>query len=72
MGDQFAEALSKGLKNMNPEIIDISDNRLSRIGEQKIIGKLKPVVRMLNASENRIDTETAIILGHFAKSKALK
>lgn len=72
MGDKFAEALSKGLKHMSPEVINISDNRLTKVGTQKILGKLKPVVKQLNASQNKFDLSTAVILGNFAKSKATK
>lgn len=72
MGDRFAEALSKGLKHMNPELINISDNRLTKVGSQKIFGKLKPIVKQLNVSENKLDSKSVIMLGQFAKTKATK
>ena len=70
MGNAYAIALSKGLKQMNREEVNISDNRLSRTGSQAIIRKLNSTVKHLNASHNNFDSVSATTLGQYIKYRA--
>ncbi len=72
MGDSYADALGKGLSRMNPEFVNLADNRLSGAGTRALLSKLKESVQFLNVSENHIDAEGALALGQFLKSKATK
>eukprot|EP00830_Metopus_es_P001666 TRINITY_DN11450_c0_g1_i1.p1 TRINITY_DN11450_c0_g1~~TRINITY_DN11450_c0_g1_i1.p1 ORF type:complete len:106 (-),score=19.01 TRINITY_DN11450_c0_g1_i1:9-326(-) len=54
MGDQYAAALSKGLKHMTLENVNISNNRLTKDGTKVIINKLRPNFKFLNVSEKYI------------------
>lgn len=72
MGDYYATALSKGLKHMSPELINVADNRLSQKGSKAIVSKLNPALKYLNISQNKIDVNTAILLGRYVKGKCLK
>jgi len=70
MGDSYATALSKGIKFINPEFVNLADNRMTNVGSSSIIKSLKGSVKYLNVSQNQIDGEGANILGDFLKSKA--
>jgi len=70
MGNSYAAALSKGLEYMNPEEVNISDNRLSKNGTQLIIKELSRNVKVLNASLNSFDKKAANTLGEFVQYKA--
>ena len=70
MGDVYAIALSKGIGYINPEYVNMADNRLSSTGSHAIITSLKPSIKNLNLSHNKIDSTGAIALGEFIKTKA--
>ena len=70
MGDCYASALSKSLKYTNPEIINLSDNRLSKIGSYKVLKNLKSSISYLNISQNTLGSSCANKLGLFLKAKA--
>ena len=70
MGDNYAKAFSKGLKEMNPTVVNLADNRLTKNGSRSIIKNLRPAVRSLDFSQNVIDEIGASSLGEFAKLKA--
>ena len=70
MGDNYAKAFSKGLKEMNPTVVNLADNRLSKNGSRSIIKNLRPAVRSLDFSQHVIDEVGANSLGAFAKLQA--
>ena len=72
MGDFYAKALSKGLQHMAPEIVNVSDNRLTEKGSLALISKLKPSIKFLDLSENVIGSGGAGQLGTYIKQKATK
>eukprot|EP00831_Metopus_contortus_P064510 TRINITY_DN57734_c0_g1_i1.p1 TRINITY_DN57734_c0_g1~~TRINITY_DN57734_c0_g1_i1.p1 ORF type:complete len:512 (+),score=72.03 TRINITY_DN57734_c0_g1_i1:91-1626(+) len=71
MGDKFAKAFGHGLRHMMPEVLNISDNRLSKEGSEYIIKNLKPSIKLLNLSDNIIGSRGAALLGDFIKQKAM-
>ena len=70
MGDCYALALSKGLASINPVLINLEDNRLTKTGTRALIKNLKPSLRYVCMSGNPIDEIGARELGEFAKVKA--
>jgi len=70
MGDSYAAAFSYGLKDLEPTVVNLADNRLSKKGSKNIIKNLKPTICSLNFSQNAIDEAGATSLGEFAKLKA--
>jgi len=70
MGDSYATAFSYGLKDMEPTVLNLADNRLTKKGSRIIIKGLKPSICSLDLSRNVIDEAGASLLGEFAKLKA--
>lgn len=70
MGDSYATAFSCGLKDLEPTVVNLADNRLSKKGSRTIIKSLKPSICSLDLSQNVIDEVGAYSLGEFAKLKA--
>ena len=72
MGNVYAGAVSKGLKYMSHEVVKLSDNRLTSIGAQSLIKRLKPAIKYLDLSNNMIGVPPIRELATFLKFKATK
>lgn len=72
MGNNFAKALSKGMKCLSHEIVNLSDNRLTQEGSLSVILELKPSLKYLDLSNNILGASVAKVLGDFIKRQAIK
>ncbi len=71
MGNEYAQALSKGLKHMSPEVVRLSDNRLTPHGSFALVSKLKAGLKHLDLSHNVIGNLAIQKLADFIKTKAI-
>ena len=70
MGDKYAEALSKSLKQLKPVKLNLSGNRISSKGVTEIVNSLCPYTKFLDFSQNSIGPDGTKAIRLFLDSKA--